>query len=65
MLVVSTEKYFQSCKGCKLTILNVYPSPDVALKIITVIDPDFGPLWNIRADKNLQITTSDSIQANL
>ena len=38
---------------------------DVALKILTVIDPDFGPLWNIRVDKNLQITAADSIQVTV
>ena len=38
---------------------------DVALKIITVIDADFGPLWNVQVDKNLHIVHAQSIQVTL
>ena len=38
---------------------------DVALKIITVIDADFGPLWNVKVDKNLHLISSSKIQVTL
>ena len=38
---------------------------DVALKIITVIDADFGPLWNVKVDKNLHLVSSSKIQITL
>ena len=40
-------------------------SSAVALKIITVFDADFGPLWNVKVDKNLHLISSSKIQVTL